>query len=555
MIKLGDKEVTKIMKGSKEITAVYRGSDEVWSSGPPPVYLGTDATSGGARECRFVTYGPDFPTTSFTVETWFKANGAANQGAYASIFGSWDSPNANGWMFGFNMDGQTGASELSVMHRSYNDTYAYGKVPGTHALTSWTHIAFVKQGGRIYIYFDGVKVYDFTPGSYTWGAHTSFYCPGSGIRTPAWGTYSNFRVSTIARYESGKTFAVPSRPFVSDSLTYLLSHCDTVIKDYSDTPKNTYPGANLRITKETPWSTGGLLKSVTGGTVTKAGGYVYHTFTTSGTLEVTGDVPVEYLVVGGGGGGGGGFPDLANGGGGGAGAYRLSSSPLQISTGVYSINVGLGGAGGVGRYGGGSNVLGKDGGDSIFSSITSSGGGGGGTWNGGDKPGNTNGNASGGGGGGANTGGSSGGTEGTYGNGGGRCTGTSGGGGGGAGSAGSNSSGSTGGRGGAGSSQGSAFTSAANTFTHGGTIAAGGGGAGNGSGGSSGTGGSGNGGAGNGAGGAGTNQTGSGGGGGANAMGAVSNGGRGGDGVVIIRYLESDVSRRGNIIRRLLNDS
>jgi hypothetical protein len=40
------------------------------------------------------------------------------------------------------------------------------------------------------------------------------------------------------------------------------------------------------------------------------------------------------------------------------------------------------------------------------------------------------------------------------------------------------------------------------------------------------------------------NQTGSGGGGGANSMGAISTGGRGGDGVVILRYLTADLGRK-----------
>ena len=35
MIKLGSKEVTKVMKGSQEISAVYKGSTEVWTSVPP----------------------------------------------------------------------------------------------------------------------------------------------------------------------------------------------------------------------------------------------------------------------------------------------------------------------------------------------------------------------------------------------------------------------------------------------------------------------------------------------------------------------------------------
>ena len=58
--------------------------------------------------------------------------------------------------------------------------------------------------------------------------------------------------------------------------------------------------------------------SATGGTITTAAGKTIHTFTSSGTFEVTlGSRDVEYVVVAGGGGGGNSF-----GGGGGAGGYR-----------------------------------------------------------------------------------------------------------------------------------------------------------------------------------------------------------------------------------------
>ena len=60
----------------------------------------------------------------------------------------------------------------------------------------------------------------------------------------------------------------------------------------------------------------------TGGTVTTDGDYKVHTFTGSGTFEVTcagsTDDEVEYLVVAGGAGGG-------NHGGGGAGGYRAAT--------------------------------------------------------------------------------------------------------------------------------------------------------------------------------------------------------------------------------------
>ena len=109
-----------------------------------------------------------------------------------------------------------------------------------------------------------------------------------------------------------------------------------------------------------------LAFSATGGSITTSGGYVIHTFTTSGTFQVTAGMrDIEYLVVAGGGGGGSG----SGAGGGGAGGMRtgiLSS----VGVGSYAATVGAGGAGGTAGDGAPGN-------DSVFSSITSIKGGGG----------------------------------------------------------------------------------------------------------------------------------------------------------------------------------
>ena len=99
----------------------------------------------------------------------------------------------------------------------------------------------------------------------------------------------------------------------------------------------------------------------TGGTITTAAGKTIHTFTSSGTFEVTiGFSDVDYLVVAGGGGGGGG--------GGGAGGFRTGSG-FAVSPGPYSITVGGGGAFGT------TAVDVSGGTPSIFSTITSACGG------------------------------------------------------------------------------------------------------------------------------------------------------------------------------------
>ena len=71
-----------------------------------------------------------------------------------------------------------------------------------------------------------------------------------------------------------------------------------------------------------------------------AGGYVVHTFTSSGTLTIPIGVTADVLVVGGGGGGG------SFAGGGGAGGL-IYSSGFAASGGDTSVTVGAGGAGGI----------------------------------------------------------------------------------------------------------------------------------------------------------------------------------------------------------------
>lgn len=73
-------------------------------------------------------------------------------------------------------------------------------------------------------------------------------------------------------------------------------------------------------------------------------GYVYHTFTGSGTFTVTsGSRSIEILLVGGGGSGG--PSDDSSAGGGGAGGLIYWSS-MPLSTGSYTVTIGSGGASG-----------------------------------------------------------------------------------------------------------------------------------------------------------------------------------------------------------------
>ena len=99
------------------------------------------------------------------------------------------------------------------------------------------------------------------------------------------------------------------------------------------------------------------------------GGYVVHTFTSSGTLLIPNAATADVLVVGGGGGGGG---SNYTSGGGGAGGLIYSNGYTLINDSNYTVTVGAGGA-----RAAGSNLAGGDGANSAFVALVAFGGGGG----------------------------------------------------------------------------------------------------------------------------------------------------------------------------------
>jgi hypothetical protein len=113
----------------------------------------------------------------------------------------------------------------------------------------------------------------------------------------------------------------------------------------------------------------GTGSKATGGTVTTAGGYTYHTFFSSGMFTPTASITgAEVLVVAGGGGNGGPIS-----GGGGAGGLVYASSQSYTSGVSYAAIVGAGG-GAVAAYA----TTGPNGTNSVFASGTVAVGGGGG---------------------------------------------------------------------------------------------------------------------------------------------------------------------------------
>jgi hypothetical protein len=171
----------------------------------------------------------------------------------------------------------------------------------------------------------------------------------------------------------------------------------------SNNPNNAGKGGSgiVVIRYKTDGSDGVDASLTTGGTITRTGLYTIHTFTTSGTFTVvTVTAQVEYLVVAGGGSGGGASNGNGAGSGGGAGGYRCSVSgessgggasaeaPLTVTTQNYTVVVGDGGTAVTG------DVVGNNGQDSSFSTITSTGGGGGARYTGNGNTGGSGGGSS-----------------------------------------------------------------------------------------------------------------------------------------------------------------
>jgi len=154
--------------------------------------------------------------------------------------------------------------------------------------------------------------------------------------------------------DSSITYTVIAGSFAGltlDSATGVLSGTPT--ENSTATVRATDAGGN---SNDREFSTAFALAA--GGIVTENGGYRYHTFNSSGTLNAYGSITCDYLVVAGGGAGG---DERA--GGGGAGGYK-SFENAAFNAGNYSVVVGTGG-----------QSVRQNGTNSSFNSQTSTGGG------------------------------------------------------------------------------------------------------------------------------------------------------------------------------------
>ena len=137
--------------------------------------------------------------------------------------------------------------------------YDVGGASQVHAMDTWIHMAFVRDGTNIYMYMDGVNKKTHAIGSGAWGGSTA---DTTGIRYIRFGNndsrfyLDDFRISQgIARYPSGTTFTKPSARFTTDSYTKLLiqsndTNASTVMTDSSES-KAISVGGNIVSTTTT----------------------------------------------------------------------------------------------------------------------------------------------------------------------------------------------------------------------------------------------------------------------------------------------------------------
>lgn len=154
-----------------------------------------------------------FGRSSFTVEFWYYPTTLANQ----SLFGTrpYATNSTNIALFMYN------SASIGLYVQGYKITTSTKIVANT-----WQSIALVRNGTSTSVYINGTS-------AGTWATDTTNYTAGSCIfgsddyfpgGTQAKGYLDEIRISNIARYTGNYTPA--TQPFVNDSNTLLLVHCD-----------------------------------------------------------------------------------------------------------------------------------------------------------------------------------------------------------------------------------------------------------------------------------------------------------------------------------------
>jgi hypothetical protein len=175
--------------------------------------------------------------------------------------------------------------------------------------------------------------------------------------------YKRYSSETIVENSSTSVFSTTMYSTLWSS-TSAITSLQVVVVNSSQTVCNILAGSTFTLY--------GISNGVkaTGGTITVAGGYAYHTFTSTGSFLPNQRIKGAEILVVAGGGGGCGY------GAGGAGGLSYKS-PSTLTVGSYTAIVGSGGASGASAGG----AVGGSGTNSVFAGITSNGGGGGRTNN------------------------------------------------------------------------------------------------------------------------------------------------------------------------------
>ena len=233
MIKLGSKEVTKIMKGSQEISSAYKGSDKVWSSAAKT--YSTNAITGYAGNRIIEVHGmPNVGAVTF--ETWFRIEESfPNQGLYSGVMGHINS--SLNWAVMFNAGSPaSGNRTLQLMDMYHSDTYEFKRFTSSFPLTKWVHICLMASGSSIYGFLDGKQCFTgSTSHYYGYLAGKSVQMPGGcSHRDTAYGRYFDSRISNNLRYSTSSSgFTPPTAPFEPDNNTLSLTNRGDEFIDYS----------------------------------------------------------------------------------------------------------------------------------------------------------------------------------------------------------------------------------------------------------------------------------------------------------------------------------
>lgn len=336
-------------------------------------------------------YNSDFDLGSdnWTFEAWIYQTTSDVAALFSQYAGGSGSTDYN-YAFTINNNSPNRGFQFN-WHRSDNGSDAHGFSSLNPIINTWNHVALVREGNYVKCYLNGVvdpSTANFSATIRSSGSDN--FSVGRSAIAGYRGYIDDFRFTKgVAVYTSN--FTPPTSSAGGNSITVenkflssvwslkdqnkKISKGEWIRNDVADTGANakgrTIKGSGLEVQGHRHYSGPGITAS--GGSESETPTHKYHMFTSPGTFNMTGaQGQVEYLVIGGGGGGGAGSNYTPQGLGGGGGAGGLRTGFLDpLTPGTYPVTVGNNGSGG-------SYQSGTSGQPSSFATITAAGGGGGG---------------------------------------------------------------------------------------------------------------------------------------------------------------------------------